>query len=776
MTGVVCLSGRLAYSIFFFCVIGRARCAVWHGAEVLSPGGELVIAGLFPYFSAKHLESAEAFLMAVDEINNDTSILPNVTITADWKNALCSGVIGASAAVDQYLTYGEKIVAILGPACSSASMSVATVTSTLYSMPQISHASTSPSLSDTVEYPYFSRAIASDSFAAKVMADVAKAYGWGRIAVLYSSDEYGSNLAAAFQENAAERVIATYGFEKYFGFGDGVDESAEELENQMAAATEMIDNVVHLNSIKIVAIMANRNTDIETILSAAAASSIARGVDPAEYIFILGEVAVDVPAELNTTIPGHLIHVSPAVGSRYTEFVDKLIRLNETCPVCELTPNRYDENGDVSIYFYAPFAYDAAWAVAFALDNMTKAGFDPFDGDALQLALRSVVFEGVTGEFALDLNGERKSPFDISHSYNTAYWTEAFTWSATSGLVVINNETTSALATVTHAFAPDAPNAPIGSSMDDVLEFTWFAPELFGVPITSYQVRVRKDADADTDTITSTNRTLLHIHHVIFGVTYCVSVVAVSIGGEGAESDAGCVTAMAACSVGSYALDYATCATCPVGHFADQAREAPTSCTACPLGKYAPQPGMGQCLDCESTEVAPSLASEQCKRCPRGAKCPKSKNIIVLAGYWTTGSPDSEVHECPLKQYGCPGGNFSASFRCNVGFKGALCATCEQGYYESMRGTGGVGTCRQCGNKSTALFTVLLILLIVVLVLAVATHFKVLHTGIVQQAQLSNMRRKCISLSLDAPMCKVVFSAYQIISSVTWCVVRDGGG
>ena len=46
--------------------------------------------------------------------------------------------------------------------------------------------------------------------------------------------------------------------------------------------------------------------------------------------------------------------------------------------------------------------------MAFALDNMTKVGLDPFDGDALQLALRSVVFEGVTGEFVLDADGERE--------------------------------------------------------------------------------------------------------------------------------------------------------------------------------------------------------------------------------------------------------------------------------------------------------------------------------------------------------------------------------
>ena len=74
----------------------------------------MAIAGLFPYFSAKHLESAEAFLMAVDEINNDTSILPNVTIIAEWKNSLCSGVSGASAAVESGLPF--QVVRLVAPA------------------------------------------------------------------------------------------------------------------------------------------------------------------------------------------------------------------------------------------------------------------------------------------------------------------------------------------------------------------------------------------------------------------------------------------------------------------------------------------------------------------------------------------------------------------------------------------------------------------------------------------------------------------------------------
>ena len=315
-------SRRRCRAVAFILFLGSVQCAE---VDVFAPGGEVVIAGLFPYFSAKHLESAEAFFMAVNEINNNTTILPNVSITADWKDARCSGATGAREAVDQYTTYGEKIVAILGPACSSASMSVASVTSTLYRMPQLSHASTSPSLSNTAEYPYFSRAIASDSFAARVMADVAKAHGWSRIALLYSSDDYGSDLAAAFQENAGARVIATQAFESYFGFGNGVTDTAEEKAMQSAAASELLANVIELNHIKIVAILSSRLTDIKTILSAAAASCTARGIDAAEYVWILGEVADEVPSALDGVNPGHLIYVSPAVNAeRYTEFENKL--------------------------------------------------------------------------------------------------------------------------------------------------------------------------------------------------------------------------------------------------------------------------------------------------------------------------------------------------------------------------------------------------------------------------------------------------------------------
>ena len=409
------MSARVAF--VFSVLVLRARCAVWSGVDVLSGGGDLVIAGLFPYFADRHLESPEAFFMAVDEINNDTSILPNLTLTADWKNSACNGNTAAKLAVDHFFDiYSEKLVAFLGPACSTTSMAVASVTSTLYDIPQISHASTSVALSDAREYPFFNRGVASDSFAAKVMAAMVSAYDWGRISVLYDSNDVNINLKSEFVNNAADRVVASQQFDRHWGVGGGDNNAdpsdyftVEQHTEAFALATEMLENAVVMSSLKIVVLLTTSTYDLETVLKAAAALWETRGVNPAEYVWIMPSQATYLLNELdNTTNAGHLFYASAAVGGRYLEFVEKFIQLNETCPTCYMTPLRYDSDGEVAILTYAPFAYDATWALAYALDNVTRAGGDPSDGETLQNALRTVKFEGVTGEFVLDSSGERE--------------------------------------------------------------------------------------------------------------------------------------------------------------------------------------------------------------------------------------------------------------------------------------------------------------------------------------------------------------------------------
>jgi ABC-type branched-subunit amino acid transport system substrate-binding protein len=63
---------------------------------------------------------------------------------------------------------------------------------------QISYASTSPSLSDRVKYPYFMRNVASDADQGIAIADLVAAFGWTNGATINTDDSYGNGLVSYF--------------------------------------------------------------------------------------------------------------------------------------------------------------------------------------------------------------------------------------------------------------------------------------------------------------------------------------------------------------------------------------------------------------------------------------------------------------------------------------------------------------------------------------------------------------------------------------------------
>lgn len=95
--------------------------------------------------------------------------------------------------------------AIVGAFCSGASISLARV-SGLEKVPMLSPFSTSSQLSDTVEFPYFSRIAAPDDGRGGVGAMVAmlSELGWKRVSLLATNDQYAEGKprgTTSMQEN-----------------------------------------------------------------------------------------------------------------------------------------------------------------------------------------------------------------------------------------------------------------------------------------------------------------------------------------------------------------------------------------------------------------------------------------------------------------------------------------------------------------------------------------------------------------------------------------------
>ena len=338
----------------------------------------------------------------------------------------------------------------------------------------------------------------------------------------------------------------------------------------------------------------------------------------------------------------------------------------------------------------------------------------------------------------------RRSPFEIGYAFNSAPWSKLFSWSANSGLVVSDNRTAVEIGAVMDVFAPETPGPPTGSAVNDALEFSWTAPESFGVPILSYQVRISSSADYAAQTVT--NQTSIDVRSVTYGAQYCISVVAVSVGGLSVESDTGCTTAMATCPAGSYILDdFATCVPCPMGQYADQGTET-QNCTPCGLGTYAPQTGMGRCIDCSYGFVAMQTSSIACTACPVGATCEDTSSLMVSPGMWRGSFDLFAVYDCPFGVDACLGGN--TTYSCGPGYGGVLCAVCERGFVRTL------GHCMDCGSLNAPVVPIILAVAAAVTVLTVWYLARVYRTFAAAME----------SISLSVPL-KIYFSTCQILGT-----------
>ncbi|XP_041658015.1 extracellular calcium-sensing receptor-like [Cheilinus undulatus] len=158
---------------------------------------------------------AMTMVFAIDEINRNSSLLPNVTLgysLYDNCGALVIGFSGglslASGREEQYV-FKENclgtppVLGIVGDSASTFSIATSDVLG-LYKMPLVSYFSTCSCLSDRQRFPSFFRTIPSDAFQVRAMIQILKHFSWTWVGLLVSDDDYGLNVARSFQSDLAE--------------------------------------------------------------------------------------------------------------------------------------------------------------------------------------------------------------------------------------------------------------------------------------------------------------------------------------------------------------------------------------------------------------------------------------------------------------------------------------------------------------------------------------------------------------------------------------------
>ncbi|XP_067363923.1 extracellular calcium-sensing receptor-like [Channa argus] len=147
---------------------------------------------------------------AIDEINKNSNLLPNVTLgytLYDNCGALIIGLSGAlslaSGQEEQFMLQENcsgtpPVLGIVGDSYSTFSIAISHVLS-LYKMPIVSYFATCSCLTDRKQFPSFFRTIPSDAFQVRAMIQILKHFGWTWVGLVVTDDDYGLNVAQSFQ-------------------------------------------------------------------------------------------------------------------------------------------------------------------------------------------------------------------------------------------------------------------------------------------------------------------------------------------------------------------------------------------------------------------------------------------------------------------------------------------------------------------------------------------------------------------------------------------------
>ncbi len=217
-------------SIFAACLVVEVAYSQreklnYSATDLTNDGDTVVLGGLFPVhapsndqpcgdFQTIGVEQVEAMIYAIKCINNNTNLLPNVTLGFNIRDT-CTTPSHALQQAFQYVqnmnrscsdTSSEVAVSgVVGAQYSSVSIDIANLLR-LHKIPQISHTSSSDLLSDKTRFDYFFRTVPPNSQQAKAIGDIILAFNWTYVFALYSDDAYGLGGINAVLEELQNRV------------------------------------------------------------------------------------------------------------------------------------------------------------------------------------------------------------------------------------------------------------------------------------------------------------------------------------------------------------------------------------------------------------------------------------------------------------------------------------------------------------------------------------------------------------------------------------------
>ena len=401
-------------------------------------------------FSAIGLGYVEATIFAIEKINKNSTILPNVTIGYDlrdycWSNAramkitydfMCDGDPvhmsnqNISTSPTRYVKETKTISALLGPTESGSAVLVGSLLQ-VSDIPAISPSVTSDELSSQM-YKDFFRTVPPDRWQAKVMADIIELFNWTYVAAVGLDDSYGQNGISALEKESYNRGTFCIAFSEYIprlGYWNKTKETVLKIKRWSKVAVIIIWLSGRYGR-EFFSEATAQNVEKTWILSDALT---ARGTFLDTHLKILNGSLGIKPHEYSVLeFEEHLKMITPAKSiERGAHWWEEFWRLHFNCSatnsneqsgvaLCETNLTLHHALQKIHGSFVS-YRIDAVYAIAHALDNIYrcsltihgagKRGKCPpvkptVKGRDLEKYLRNISFDGFTGKVRFDKFGD----------------------------------------------------------------------------------------------------------------------------------------------------------------------------------------------------------------------------------------------------------------------------------------------------------------------------------------------------------------------------------
>ncbi|XP_078524894.1 extracellular calcium-sensing receptor-like [Lissotriton helveticus] len=401
-----------------------------------------------------------ALMFTINEINQEQWLLPNITLGFLIYDT-CQSLMRTLQGTIRMLTGKEKpilnyqcgkqtpLTGIIGESRSTASLSIARLLG-LYRYPQVSYFSSSPLLSDKLQFPSFFRTIPSDIVQALGLAQLVAHFGWTWVGIVSSEDDYGT-LGSQLLKEELLKLGVCIAFHKAFpiipltmkmGFSLDVVKSSsasiilvlspdhfllpvmEELSRQNVTGKVWIATEAWSTSPSI-----SNKKELQQMLRGTIGLTVKEGTMPGLKEFLLG-------LNPSTATGDHFVKLfwEQAFGCQWTTTKDSLtlghVELNESTNICtglEKLQQFKSQNSDEYDPRISYNIYNAVYAVAHALQDMRSClpGNGPFIsktcGDITNIRpwqllhyMKNVHFKNKAGEeMFFDSNGNPPAVYDI---------------------------------------------------------------------------------------------------------------------------------------------------------------------------------------------------------------------------------------------------------------------------------------------------------------------------------------------------------------------------